>query len=290
MFNLNSLIILDGAMGTTLMNYGFSLGECVESFNYNNPKLIKSIHLKYLEAGSDIITSNTFGSNAVNLKKHGYKVEETIFKAISISKETIEEYKVKEGCSSEKLVALDIGPTAKLPPYGDMSFTEVYNLFKEQVKSGVRAGADIILIETMLSIEEAKAAILASKEYSDLPIFCTFTFNKEGKTMLGEEIPQIIEVLEPLNINAIGANCSMGIEGIDFISDQFLKYSKLPIIIKPNAGIPRKVNGENIYDIPPLEFSLHIKKIVEKGVTMVGGCCGTTPEFIKAISNIRIKK
>lgn len=289
MLNLNSLTILDGAMGTTLMNYGFSLGECIESFNYKKAELIKNIHLKYLEAGSDIITTNTFGANSVNLEKHGYNVEETIFKGVNLAKKAIEDYKRNSNCSSEKLVALDLGPTGKLPPYGNMNFMEVYNLFKEQVQYGVRAGADIILIETMLSIEEARAAVLATKEHSKLPVFCTFTFNKEGKTMMGEGIEEIINTLEPLNIDAIGANCSMGIQGINFIAEEFLKYSELPIIMKPNAGLPRRINNKNVYDITPLEFTIHIKELIKRGITIVGGCCGTTPEFIREISSIKIK-
>ncbi|AWZ48771.1 hypothetical protein C3495_08085 [Clostridiaceae bacterium 14S0207] len=282
--NFNSTIICDGAMGTVLMKHGFKLGDCAESYNLKSPKLIEQIHREYLEAGAQIITTNTFGANAVNLKKYGYKPKEVIFEAIDIGKEAIKSFN-KLNTDEKKLLALDLGPCAMLPPYGTMNFNEVYNLYKEQVICGVTAGVDLIIIETMLCIEESKAAILAAKKYSDLPIICSLTFTKENTTLLGESIENVVKILEPLGIQCIGANCSMGPKGLIVVAKEFKRYTNLPLIMQPSAGIPKKKNGENIYEITPWEFSNALNKMVDIGVSVVGGCCGTNPEFIHVLKN-----
>ena len=204
-------------------------------------------------------------------------MREVIKKAVKIAKEA----------AGNKLVALDIGPLGQLmEPYGTLNFEDAYEAFKEQVIIGSSAGADIILIETMSDIYEAKAAILAAKEYCNLPVICTMTFQQDGRTLTGTDPITMVNILQNLGLDALGINCSLGPKEMIAIAEKVLLYSKIPIIVQPNAGLPKMVNGKTIYDVNPKEFGEYILKMAEAGVSIIGGCCGPTPEHIKAIKHL----
>lgn len=273
----NKFLLFDGAMGTMLQNAGLRAREIPEIYNITHPDIIRNIHKMYIEAGSDIVTTNTFGANKLKLKKFNYSVEEIVKAAVTIAKEA----------AVDKLVALDLGPTGVLmEPMGNYTFDEIYDLFAEQIKSGVAAGADIILIETMSDIYEAKVAILAAKENSTLPIFCTMTFGSSGRTLTGADPLTMVSVLEPLGIDAIGLNCSLGPKELLPIVEEILKYATIPVMVQPNAGLPRIEGANVIYDITPYEFKKYVQILAEKGVTIFGGCCGTNPSYIKALAEV----
>lgn len=268
----NRIFFLDGAMGTMLQRAGIKADEIPETYNIIHPEVIADIHRKYIEAGADIITTNTFGANEFKLKNCKYTVEEIITSAVSIAR--------KEAVNA--LVALDIGPTGQLlEPMGELSFQKAYEVFTRQVRAGVKAGADLILIETMSDIYEAKAAILASKENSNLPVFCTMTFEKNGRTLTGTDPLTMVNILQGLGVEALGVNCSVGpMEMIETVK-QLLSYSKVPVIVQPNAGMPRVCCNQITYDITPDEFASCMKEMAAMGAAFLGGCCGTSPEYIK---------
>lgn len=275
--DLNKIIIFDGGMGSMLQSEGMKAGEFPESYNIKAPNIIYKIHKAYINAGADIITTNTFGASSYKLKDSGLAQEEVIKKAVGIAKEA----------AGDKFVALDIGPLGQLmEPYGTLSFENAYEAFKEQVIIGSSAGADIIIIETMSDIYEAKAAILAAKENCNLPVICTMTFQKDGRTLTGTDAITMVNILQSLGVEALGLNCSLGPKEMMAVVEQILKYSKIPVIVQPNAGLPKIVEGKTIYDVTPEEFGEYILQMVGLGVTIVGGCCGTTPEHIKVIKNM----
>ncbi|EGO87777.2 homocysteine methyltransferase, partial [Clostridium botulinum C str. Stockholm] len=257
---LKKHIFFDGAMGTMLQNRGISLGEIPpEIYNILNPKVIKDIHKKYIDAGVDIITTNTFGANELKLKDSGYSVEEVIEAGVKLAKEV----------SNGSIVALDIGPTGEmLEPIGNLKFNRAYEIFKRQVIAGVNAGCDIILIETISDLYEAKAAILAAKENSELPVFCTMTFGEDGRTFTGTDPLTMVSVLESLSVDALGVNCSLGPKEILGVVEEIIKYSSIPIIVQPNAGLPRVENNKTIFDITPKEFAFYEKVMANKGVSI----------------------
>lgn len=199
--NFNNFLLFDGAMGTMLEKYGLRRGELPESYNIIHPEIIEKIHVEYLEAGCEVITTNTFGANSYKLKNSKYTVSEIVESAVSIAKRV----------AGDNLVALDIGPIGQLmEPIGMLSFDDAYEVFAEQIKIGARKGVDIILIETMTDIYEAKAAILAAKENSTLPIICTMSYQSDGRTLTGTDPATMVNVLQGLGVDAIGANCSLG--------------------------------------------------------------------------------
>lgn len=270
----DKFLFLDGAMGTMLQKSGLKVGELPEAFNIENKEVIIDIHKKYLESGADIIMTNTFGANRLKLKD-AYTVDEIVSAAVGCAKEALKGYE-------DKYVALDIGPIGSLlAPLGSLSFEEAYDIFKEQVLAGKRAGADLILIETMADIYEVKAAILAAKENSDLPIFCTMTFQDNNRTFAGTDVASFVAVVEGLGVDVLGVNCSLGPDQLQPIVDELVKYASLPIMVQANAGLPHYHDDETHYDIDPAEYSHEIRIMAEKGVAIFGGCCGTTPEYIK---------
>ncbi|MCC5912424.1 MAG: homocysteine S-methyltransferase family protein [Clostridiaceae bacterium] len=260
-----------------LQNNGMEPGELPESYNILKPEVMEKIHKEYIEAGSDIITTNTFGANSYKLQPFGYKVEDVVRSAVETAK------RVAGDC----LVALGIGPIGQLmEPYGTLSFQEAYSLFAQQVKVGSEAGADMILIETMSDLLEAKAAVLAAKENSNLPVICSMTFQEDGRTLTGTDRMTMVNVLEGLGVDALGINCSLGPKEVDQLMGDILKYATVPIILQPNAGMPKMVDGETVFDITPMEFAEAMGKMAKKGVNILGGCCGTTPEYIKALTQV----
>jgi 5-methyltetrahydrofolate--homocysteine methyltransferase len=267
-------VILDGAMGTMLMANGLKLGENSEIFALAHPELLQDIHRQYIEAGSDVIYACTFGANRLKLANTGKTPAEIIPRATEIAKAAASGTNVKVG--------LDVGSLGELlEPTGTLKFAEAYDIFKEMMVAGAAAGADLIAIETMTDLYELKAAILAAKENTDLPIFCTMTFDKNNRTFSGTCIESMACLLNRLEVDAIGVNCSPGPEGIFPIVQELVKYTNLPLIVKANAGLPNPQT--HTYDITPEEFAENMLPFADLGVQMLGGCCGTSPAYIAAL-------
>ena len=280
--HFDEFLVFDGAMGTMLQQFGMKAGELPESYNIHSPTIIKKIHQQYIQAGADVITANTFGANRYKLNHTSFSLEQVIQKGVAIAKET----------AKGQLVALDIGPLGQLmEPYGTLRFEEAYDVFKEQIIIGAKAGADLILIETMSDLYEAKAAILAAKENTELPIICTMTFQSDGRTLTGTDPLTMVNVLQSLGITALGLNCSLGPKEMMPILSQVLTYSTIPVIVQANAGLPKLVNDETVFDITPEEFQKWAVEMATQGVLLLGGCCGTTPDHIrelkKGLENIK---
>ena len=267
-------VVFDGAMGTMLQDTGLKAGELPEVLNIRNKEMIVDIHQKYLDAGAMVVTTNTFGANELKLKNSGISVEEVVNAAINNAKEAIG--------SGEGYVALDIGPIGELlKPMGTLSFDRAYDIFKRQVVQGVKSGADLILIETMTDLYESKAAILAAKENSDLPVFFTMSFEESGRTFTGCSAEAMVITARGLGVDALGVNCSLGPVEMKPLINKILEISDVPVMIQPNAGIPCVCNGHTEYGVTPEQFAECMKGFAEKGARVLGGCCGTTPEHIR---------
>ncbi|MBS6236353.1 MAG: homocysteine S-methyltransferase family protein, partial [Clostridiales bacterium] len=272
------IVFFDGAMGTILQQNGLGAGELPELWNLQRPELIEQIHREYLAAGADITKANTFGANAVKLRGCGHSVQEIVEAGISHARRAVRD------CGREAFVALDVGPTGKLlRPLGDLSFEEAYDAFKEAVQCGEKAGADLILIETMSDTYEAKAAFLAAKENTSLPVFVTMIFDEKGKLLTGGDIAAAVAMLEGLGADAIGFNCGLGPEQMHSLFPQLLDCCSIPMIVNPNAGLPRSVDGRTVFDVGPEDFAEVMEKLVREGAWLAGGCCGTTPAHIAAV-------
>lgn len=273
------ILFFDGGMGSLLQKEGLMPGELPEIWNIEHSDVVKNIHQSYFEAGSDIVLTNTFGANPIKFHCEEYTLKEVIEKAVSNVRESAE-----KGITDnrEYYVALDVGPTGKLlKPLGDLAFEEAYQAYKEVMQYGAEAGVDLIHIETMSDTYEVKAAVLAAKENTNLPVFVTLVFDGKGKLLTGGDVPAVVALLEGLRVDAIGINCGMGPEQMLPILQEISKYSSLPIIVKPNAGLPKQKNGETYYDVLPEMFAASLKKIVLNGACVIGGCCGTTPDHIR---------
>lgn len=272
----NNIVIFDGAMGTQLQKKGLKLGEVPEALNITSAETIMEIHREYINSGAAVITTNTFGANELKLENINYSVEEVIDAAVKCAKNAI---------STENIfAALDIGPIGELlEPMGEMSFDRAYEIFKRQVIQGVKSGVDIILIETMTDLYEMKAAVLAAKENSHLPVIATMSFEKDHRTFTGCLPSSMALTLEGLGVDALGINCSLGPKEIKPIVQELLRWTNLPVLVQANAGLPVLINGEAHYGVKPEDFADEVYKFTELGVSLVGGCCGTTPEYIKAI-------
>ena len=275
------LLYFDGGTGTVLQEKGMKPGELPEVWNLSHAAEMTDIHRQYFEAGSDIVLTNTFGANALKFHDSRYALEEIVKAAVdNVKKGALTG--VKDGI--ELYTALDVGPTGKLlKPMGDLSFEDAYEAFKEVAVYGERAGADLIHIETMSDTYEVKAAVLAAKENTDLPVFATMIFDEKGKLLTGGDVPAVVALLEGLRVDALGINCGMGPEQMLPVLDEILKYASVPVIVKPNAGLPKQKNGTVYYDVTPEEFARVMQEIVKRGASAAGGCCGTTPEHIKEL-------
>ena len=284
----NNILIFDGAMGTMLQQKGLQIGENPELFGFKNPDKLMDIHRLYLEAGSNVITTNTFGANELKLDKLGYTVEEIVDNAVNMAKKAIE----KSDKSKPRFVALDLGPIGEmLEPVGTLSFDRTYEIFKRQAIQGEKSGADLIIIETMMDLYEAKAAVLAVKENTNLPVFCTMTFDENGRSFTGCMPESMVTTIEGLGVDAIGVNCSLGPKQLIPVVEKIAKIATVPVIVQANAGLPEIVNGKAIYNVDAEEFFSGVEKFVQLGASIIGGCCGTNPEFIKKISdNISVLK
>lgn len=287
------LLFFDGGMGTLLQEKGLAPGELPETWNISRPEVIKEIHKRYIEAGSDIVLTNTFGANALKFHAEGCSLEDIVKTAVDLAKKAADEADTissgHSGISGRKrtvYTALDIGPTGKLlKPMGDLDFETAYEVFREVMVWGEEAGADLIHIETMSDTYELKAAVLAAKENTSLPVFATAIFDERRKLLTGADVPSVIALLEGLRVDALGINCGMGPEQMLPVVEEYIKYSSLPVIVKPNAGLPKQRDGHTYYDVSPGEFAGYMGKIVSMGACVIGGCCGTTPDHIQAMTN-----
>ncbi len=268
-------LYFDGGMGTLLQAKGLKAGELPELWNITHPEIIKNIHLSYLNAGSNIITSNTFGANCLKFDN----LEEIISSAVANAKKAIAEF---DGDKNRCFVALDMGPLGKmLEPLGDMKFGDAVDVFRQTAVLGEKYGADLVIIETMNDSYETKAAVLACKENTNLPIIVSNVFDENKKLMTGADPMAMIAMLEGLSVDAIGMNCSLGPKQMLEVAKDYVRYASIPVAVSPNAGMPRNENGKTVFDVSPDEFSDIMKEIAIMGVSVIGGCCGTTPEYIK---------
>lgn len=266
-------LVFDGAMGTMLQQRGLEAGELPELLNLRCPDEVASIHRAYVEAGAEAITTNTFGANAHKLGGAA-EVDEVFAAAIGAARS-----------SGARYVVADIGPTgALLKPLGTMSFDEAYELFREQVVAAEKHGADIILIETMADLLEAKAAVLAAKENTSLPVFATMTFGEDGRTFLGTTPEIAATVLSSLGVQATGVNCSLGPDALAPLVASMAQHSRCPLMVQANAGLPQIVDGRTVFGVSPEDYAEALAPMLEAGVSIVGGCCGTSPAYIERIS------
>lgn len=271
-------IVLDGAMGTMLQKKGMKMGVVPETLGITKPEWIIDIHKQYIEAGSDVIYANTFGANRYKLKGTGYSTEEIIKKAIENGRKACE--------GSKSYVALDIGPIGQLlEPTGSLSFEEAYDIFKEEIVAG--KDADVIVIETMTDLLETKAAVLAAKENSNLPVFVTMTFEENKRTFTGCSVSAMVLTIVGLGVDAIGVNCSLGPDQLAPIVEEIGKWSDVPVIVKANAGLPDPVTNE--YDVTPEQFVEDYKQMLKYGARIFGGCCGTNPDYIRAVKAMLVE-
>lgn len=270
------ILFCDGGLGSLLQEKGLKPGELPETWNLTKPEVLIDIHKAYLEAGADIINANTFGANRFKFDN----LEEIITAGINNAKQAVKE------SGRKAYVALDIGSCGKLlKPMGTLDFEEAVDVFAEVVRIGDRAGADLILIETMSDTYELKAIMLAAKENSSLPVMATVVFDEKGKLLTGATPEAVVALLEGLHADAIGINCGLGPKQLRDVFERMIKCASVPLIINPNAGLPRSENGKTVYDVGPEEFAEDMEQLVRMGAAVAGGCCGTTPAHIKALTD-----
>lgn len=269
------ILFFDGGMGTLLQEQGLQAGELPETWNLKNPEPIIQIHKAYLAAGADILLANTFGANRF---KYGEDLEKIVTAGVANAKKAVAE------SGKKAYVALDIGSTGKLlKPMGTLNFEEAVGVFAEIIRVGEKAGADLILTETMSDTYELKAAVLAAKENSTLPIMATVIFDESKKMLTGASPQVVVSLLEGLGVDALGINCGLGPKQMKEIVKELLKYASIPVIVNPNAGLPRSENGKTVFDVGAEEFAEDMEEIVTMGAWFAGGCCGTTPAHIQAM-------
>lgn len=278
-FLKNNLVYLDGGMGTLLQEKGLRAGECPELWNISHPEVITEIHREYFDSGSNVVSTNTFGANSL---KFGSEELENIIKSAVDNAKAAKKQSVSEG---EKFIALDIGPSGKLlKPLGDLDFEKAVAVFSRTVQIGVKYGVDLIVIETMNDTYETKAALLAAKENSNLPVIVMNAYGEDGKLMTGADASACVAMLEGMGADVIGANCSLGPKQLRGVMKELLENASVPIAFKPNAGLPKSVDGKTVFDVTAEEFAKEVADAVKKGVRVAGGCCGTTPEYIKSLT------
>ncbi len=270
------IVFLDGATGTELQKLGMPQGACPENWCIKNPNVISKVHQNYQQAGSDIVYTCTFGANRYKLSQYGIKNVKKINRDLA--------HIARKSVRTKILVAGDVGPTGKfVEPFGPISFEKMVSVFKEQVSGLLEGGVDLITIETMMDIQEARAALIAAKELTKKPVFVTMTFEKDGRTLNGTDAITALGTLQSLGADAVGCNCSAGPkEMVEFIRAMH-PFAKVPLIAKPNAGMPRLLKGQTVFTMNPKDFSSEGKKLALSGVSILGGCCGTTPEHIREL-------
>ncbi|MBQ3084751.1 MAG: homocysteine S-methyltransferase family protein [Clostridia bacterium] len=277
-FLQQNIVFFDGGMGSLLQKKGLAAGELPERWNVSRPEIITQIHTDYYNAGSHVVTTNTFGANG--LKFEDAELEQIIAAALANAKAA----RAQSTAPQEKFIALDIGPSGKLlKPLGDLDFEDAVALFAKTVALGAKHGADLILIETMNDCYETKAALLAAKESCDLPIIVSNAYGEDGKLMTGATPAAMVAMVEGMGADAIGANCSLGPEQLIPVANALLEHASIPVLLQPNAGLPKIENGKTVYDVTPAKFGAVVADLLKKGLRIAGGCCGTTPAHIEAL-------
>ena len=274
-------LFFDGGTGTLLQAMGLAGGELPETWNLLHPERIRAVHRAYLEAGSDILCTNTFGANALKFPAGGpYDLEAVVKAGVALARAA----RAETGRDSDAWIALDMGPTGKLlKPLGDLDFEDAVALYAQVVRAGAEAGADLVLIETMSDSYEAKAAVLAARENCDLPVIVTTVYGENGKLLTGGDVPAVVALLEGLGVDALGANCGLGPAQMIPIVRELLDRASVPVVVNPNAGLPRTAGGQTVFDIGPEAFAALMETVAGLGAHVLGGCCGTTPEHIRAL-------
>jgi len=276
----SGFFLLDGGMGTLLQLEGLEPGELPERWNVSHSDVVTDIHRQYFDAGTNMVCTNTFGANP--LKYGVQELEQIIRAAVENAKHAAELSKTPQN----KYVALDIGPLGRLlKPYGDLAFADAVEAFAAVVRIGAACGVEAVFIETMNDSYETKAAVLAAKENCDLPVFASNAYGSDGKLMTGATPDAMVAMLEGLGVDALGANCSLGPQQLSGVVDTLLQYASVPVLVKPNAGLPVLRDGRTLYDLTPADFAAQMAEFAQKGATVLGGCCGTTPEYIRALSD-----
>lgn len=269
-------LYLDGGMGTMLQRAGLAAGELPERWNLTHPDIVTEIHAAYLEAGANIVTTNTFGAYRFKYAD----LEEVIAAGVANARKAVDSY----GDGEEKWVAYDIGPLGKLlEPMGNLSFEEAVDIFSDSLRIAAKQGIDLVLIETMNDAYETKAAVLAAKECCDVPVFVTNVYDSNGRLLTGADGRVMSALLKSLGVDAAGMNCSLGPRQMAEVAHRYLQYTQLPVIVSPNAGLPHVSGGVTAYDVTAEEFAGVMKEIAGAGASVLGGCCGTDPEFIRAM-------
>ena len=270
-----AFLLFDGAMGTMLQRGGLAAGELPELLCLDRPEAVTAIHVAYVEAGSQVVTTNTFGANRLRLGEAA-DVDEVFAAAVACAR-----------ASGARYVAADIGPTGELlEPYGDLEYDEAHELFAEQARAAAAAGADLVIIETMADVEEAKAAVLAARECCELPVFATCTFGKGGRTLMGTTPTDAARTLDGLGVDALGINCSLGPDALAPLVDEMLAVTARPVIVQANAGVPSVAGGQTVYPVDAGAYAAAVAGIVEAGASIIGGCCGTDPDYIRELAHL----
>ena len=267
-------------MGTMLQQAGLQAGEKPEEWNFTHPETIQEIHTAYLRAGCRILSSNTFGANSI---KMGERAGEAVARGVALARQAVARWG-RPNC----YVACDIGPTGKFccSPLATYPFKMPMTRLPRWCGKAKKAGADLILLETFSDTLEIKAALLAAKENSKLPVAATMIFDAQGKLLTGADIPGVVALLEGLGADAIGMNCGLGPDQFEMLLPAFLEYSSLPVIVNPNAGMPRTENGQTVFDVPPETYAASMERMARRGARLLGGCCGTTPAHLEAMVKI----
>lgn len=275
------VLIADGAMGTLLMAKGLEPGFPPEEWSTSHPQRIAEVHRAYIAAGSQIILTNTFGGSRIKLGRAGMgdRVEEINRAGAMLA---------REAAADRAFVAGDIGPCGEMmEPLGSLTYAQAVDNFAEQAQALAASGVDLLWVETMMDVEEARAAVAGAKQSADLPVFCSLSFGSGGRTIMGTGAAQALEALQPLGLAAFGANCGEGLDVMDAVLDQLrTRETGIPLIAKPNAGLPRMSGDRAVYDVGPGQFSERIGALVNRGARVVGGCCGSNPEYIAAIARV----
>ena len=271
-------VLLDGATGTNLQKAGMPVGVCPEQWILENSEVLIDLQKRYVEVGTDILFAPTFTASRIKLKEYGLEdhLEEMNRKLVALSKEAAK--------GTNALVAGDLTMTGEqLYPLGDLMFEDLVDVYKEQAKIIAEAGADLFVVETMMSLQECRAAVLAIREVCDLPVMVSLTYNEDGRTLYGTDPVTAVVVMQSLGADAVGMNCSTGPEAMLEPIAKMAEYATIPLLAKPNAGMPELIDGQTVFNVEPEEFAEVVKKLVEEGAAIIGGCCGTTPEHIRAL-------
>lgn len=281
-------VILDGATGSNLQAAGMPVGVCPEQWILNNKEALIGLQKEFLKAGTDILYAPTFTGNRIKLAEYGLedRLPEINRELLALSKEAVSEYRKEHPQDTRELfVAGDITMTGQqLQPIGPLALTELIDVYREQIRILCDAGADLLVVETMMSLQECRAALIAAKEVCDLPVMVTLTFGEDGRTLYGTSPETAVVVLESMGADAVGLNCSTGPDRMLPLVEKMQEYAGIPLVVKPNAGLPMLRDGKTVYGMGPGEFAAHMREILKAGAALVGGCCGTTPEHIRALS------